>query len=168
MSRQIQHSEINNLIDKKEITRNYARIGCCNRCYLEFPNDKRKYYYNNNKPISTILQNKIISKYDAGIKLKFEYSAGGQSVDKSKFKEFESEYKKSQDESPLTITLNVEFEIHINMRERDANVEKTKKKGFRLQSCMVVSAVSNCLLNIRLLRWCTDTRTVIMRYYQCV
>ena len=35
MSRQIQHSEINNLIDKKEITRNYARIGCCNRCYLD-------------------------------------------------------------------------------------------------------------------------------------
>ena len=117
MSRQIQHSEINNLIDKKEITRNYARIGCCNRCYLEFPNDKRKYYYNNNKPISTILQNKIISKYDAGIKLKFEYSAGGQSVDKSKFKEFESEYKNSQDESPLTSALNVEFELVIKIRK---------------------------------------------------
>ena len=106
------------------------------------------------------------------IKLKFYYTVGGQVVCKDKFKEFVSEYKKIQDESPLTSALNVEFEIHVHIRETDKKsrtfVEKTKKYGFRLQSCMVVSAVSNCLLNIRLLRWCMDTRTVIMRYYQCV
>jgi len=59
MSRQIQHSEIDNLINSKDIKLNCARIGCCNRFYLEFPNDNHKYYYNSNKSISTILQNKI-------------------------------------------------------------------------------------------------------------
>ena len=62
MSRQIQHSEINNLINSNEIKLDSARIGCCNRYYLTFPNDNHKYYYNSNKSISIILQNKI-SKY---------------------------------------------------------------------------------------------------------
>ena len=59
MSRQIQHSEIDNLINSKDIKLNYARIGCCNRLYLEFPNDNHKYYHNSNKSISTTLQHKI-------------------------------------------------------------------------------------------------------------
>ena len=58
-SRQVQHSEINNLINSNEIKLDSARIGCCVRYYLTFPNDNHKYYYNSNKPISTILQNKI-------------------------------------------------------------------------------------------------------------
>ena len=59
MSRQIQHSEINNLINSNEIKLDCARVGCCNRYYLTFPNDNHKYYYNSNKSISIILQNKI-------------------------------------------------------------------------------------------------------------
>ena len=59
MSRQIQHTEINNLINSNDIKLNCARIGCCNRFYLQFPNDNHKYYYNSNKSISIILQNKI-------------------------------------------------------------------------------------------------------------
>ena len=89
------------------------------------------------------------------IKLKFNYTAGGQVVRKDKFREFVSEYKKIQDESPLTSALNVEFEIHVHIRETDKEsgtiVEKTKKNGFRLRPCMVVSAVSNCILKMRLL-----------------
>ena len=62
MSRQIQHSEIDNLINSKDIKLNCARIGCCNRFYLEFPNDNHKYYYNSNKSISTILQHNISNR----------------------------------------------------------------------------------------------------------
>ena len=59
MSRQIQHSEINNLMNSNEIKLDSARIGCCVRYFLTFPNDNHKYYYNSNKSISIILQNKI-------------------------------------------------------------------------------------------------------------
>ena len=61
-SRQVQHSEINNLINSNKIILDSARIGCCVRYYLTFPNDEHKYYYKANKPISIVLQNKI-SKY---------------------------------------------------------------------------------------------------------
>ena len=59
MSRQIQHTDINNLINSNEIKLDSARIGCCNRFYLTFPNDDHKYFYNSNKSISKVLQNKI-------------------------------------------------------------------------------------------------------------
>ena len=148
MSRQIQHSEINNLINSNEIKLDSARIGCCVRYYLTFPNDNHKYYYNSNKPISTILQNKIsnhlytMSKIrlnqkttindNIGIQLKFDGSVvegeGRTGVNKDKFKEFGLEYQNSQ--SPLTNALDVEFEIHINMWDIDKEVEKTKNMDF--------------------------------------
>ena len=148
MSRQIQHSEINNLINSNEIKLDCARVGCCIRYYLTFPNNNHKYYYNSNKSISIILQNKIskhlytmsstrlnkkttIPNDTVDIKSKFNYTAGGQVVRKDKFREFVSEYKKIQDESPLTSALDVEFEIHVHIRETDKKsgefVEKTKK-----------------------------------------
>ena len=141
MSRQIQHREINNLINSNEIKLDSARIGCCVRYYLTLQNGNHKYYYNNNKPISIILQNKI-SKYlytmskirlnrkttilndnvdvNVDIKLKFKPSLtlNRTYVDADKFKKFESEYSDSQDKSSLTNnTLNVEFEIHVFSRE---------------------------------------------------
>ena len=60
-SRQVQHSEINNLINSNELKLDSARIGCCVKYYLTFPNDNHIYYYNSNKSISTILQNKILN-----------------------------------------------------------------------------------------------------------
>ena len=52
-------TEEKNLINSNDIKLNCARIGCCNRYYLQFPKDNHKYYYNSNKSISIILQNKI-------------------------------------------------------------------------------------------------------------
>ena len=54
-------------------------------------------------------------------------------VNKDTFKEFESEYNNSQDDSSLTNTSNVQFGLHINvMHPIDNNIKTTKKEWIPL------------------------------------
>ena len=43
-----------------EIQYKSGLVGCCQRYFLIFPNDKHKYYYNPNKLISDSLKKKVL------------------------------------------------------------------------------------------------------------